>query len=150
MFTSKEWTDDSRLLQESNLAARQPQGATSVIQTISGEGLAQDPYVTTRGGVEPTTFRTEGTDNLHLTNHAPNTNWIQLQITIMLSKSFFLFKWASPNELIYVVGEQLMTCAQLMLQFSPWQTSLVTKVAKHMIALEANFYIEGLCRIACL
>src|SRR6218665_3368302 len=49
---------DSRLLQESNLAARQPQGATSVIQAITGEGLAQGPYVAARGGVEPTTFRT--------------------------------------------------------------------------------------------
>jgi len=29
MFTSKVWTDDSRLLQELNLATRQPQGATS-------------------------------------------------------------------------------------------------------------------------
>src|SRR6218665_592620 len=53
---------------ESNLAARQTQGATSVIQAISREGLAQGPYVAARGGVEPTTFRT---DNLHLTNHAP-------------------------------------------------------------------------------
>ena len=70
MFTSKVWTDDSRLLQESNLAARQPQGATSDIQAITGEGLAQGPYVEARGGVEPMTFRTEGTDNLHLTNHA--------------------------------------------------------------------------------
>ena len=68
MFTSKVLTDDSRLLQESNLAARQPQGATSVMQAITGEGLAQGPYVAARGGVEPTTFRTE---NLHLTNHAP-------------------------------------------------------------------------------
>src|SRR6218665_2080046 len=62
--------DDSRLLQESNLAARQPQGATSVIQAITGDGLAQGPYVATRGGVQPTTFHTEGTDNIHLTNHA--------------------------------------------------------------------------------
>ena len=71
MFTSKVWTDDNKLLQESNWAARQPQGATSVIliQAITGEGLAQGPYVAARGGVEPTTFRTEGTDNLHLTNH---------------------------------------------------------------------------------
>jgi len=71
MFTSKAWTDDSRLLQESNLAARQPQGAASVIQAITGEGLAQGPYVVARGGVESTTFRTEGTDNLRLTNHVP-------------------------------------------------------------------------------
>ena len=64
MFTSKVSTDESRLLQESNLAARQPQGATSVIQAISGEGLAQGPYVAARGGVQATTFPTEGTDNL--------------------------------------------------------------------------------------
>ena len=55
-------------LQESNLAARQPQSATSIIQAITGKGLAQGPYVAARGGVEPTTFRTEGTDHIHLTN----------------------------------------------------------------------------------
>ena len=43
-----------------NLAARQPQGITFVIQAIMGEGLAQGPYVAARGGVEPTTFHTEG------------------------------------------------------------------------------------------
>ena len=59
MFTGKVWTDDSRLLEESNLAARQPQGATSVIQAITSEGLAQGPYVAARGGVEPATFCTE-------------------------------------------------------------------------------------------
>ena len=62
--------DDSRLLQESNLVTRQPQGDTSIIQAITGEGLAQGPYVVARGGVEPTTFRTEGTDHHHSTNHA--------------------------------------------------------------------------------
>jgi|SRR6218665_942228 len=62
-------------LQESNLAARQPQGATSIIQAIMGEGLAQGPYVAARGGVRSTTFSTEGTDNLHLTNHAPYDNY---------------------------------------------------------------------------
>jgi len=62
MFTSKVQTNDSRLLQESNLAASQPQVATSVIQAITGEGLAQGPYLAARGGVEPTTFCT---DNLH-------------------------------------------------------------------------------------
>src|SRR6218665_1875044 len=56
---------------ESNLAARQPQGATSVIQAITGDGLAQGPYVAAIGGVEPTTFHTEGTDILHVTNHVP-------------------------------------------------------------------------------
>ena len=32
---------------------------------FTGEGLAQGPYVAARGGAEPTTLRTEGTDNLH-------------------------------------------------------------------------------------
>ena len=64
--------NDSRLLQESNLASRQPQGATFVIPAITGEGLAQGPYEAARGTVEPMTFRTEGTDNLHLTNLALN------------------------------------------------------------------------------
>jgi len=56
--------------QESNLAARQPQGATSVIQAITVEELAQGLYAAAIDGVEPTTFLTEGTDKLHLANHA--------------------------------------------------------------------------------
>ena len=28
-----------------------------------------------RGGVEPTTFRTEGIDNIHLTNHTPTYSY---------------------------------------------------------------------------
>ena len=43
----------------------QPQGTTSVIQAITGEGLAQGPYVAARGGVEPTTFCTEGAEHHH-------------------------------------------------------------------------------------
>jgi len=35
---------------------RQPQGASSIIQAITAQG----PYVAARGGVEPTTFPTEG------------------------------------------------------------------------------------------
>src|SRR6218665_1096810 len=53
------------------LAARQPQVATSLIQAITGEGLAQGPYVAARGGVEPATFRTKGTKHHHSTNHVP-------------------------------------------------------------------------------
>ena len=71
MFTSKIWTDDSRLLQESNFAAKQPQGATSVIHAITSEGLAQGPYVAARGDIEPATFLTKGTDNHHSTNPRP-------------------------------------------------------------------------------
>ena len=71
MFTSKVWTDDWRLLQESTLATGQPQGATAIIQAITSEGLAHGPYVVARGGVEPATVHTKGTDNHHSTNHAP-------------------------------------------------------------------------------
>ena len=61
--------DDSVQLQESNLAARWLLKATHhVIQTITSEGLAQGPYVAARGGIEPATFRTEGTDHHHSTN----------------------------------------------------------------------------------
>ena len=51
--------------------ARQPQDATSIIQAITSEGLAHGPYMAATGGVEPATFRTERTNNHHLTNHAP-------------------------------------------------------------------------------
>ena len=56
-----------------------PQGATSVIQAILGEGLAQGPYVAVRGGVEPTTFGTEGIDNIHLTNHIVNQTFEEME-----------------------------------------------------------------------
>src|SRR6218665_3057988 len=66
MFTSKVLTDDSRLLDESKLAARQPRRAPhDVIQTITSEGLAQGPYVAA-SGFEPATFRTEGTEHHQL------------------------------------------------------------------------------------
>jgi len=59
MFTSKVRTDDSRLLQESNLAARQPRRAPHhVIQGTASEELAQGPSVAA-SGLEPATFRTE-------------------------------------------------------------------------------------------
>ena len=62
--------DDSKLLQESNLAAR-CQSATSVIQVITSEELAQGPYVAARGGVKPANFNMEGTEHHHSANHAP-------------------------------------------------------------------------------
>ena len=44
MFISKVWTDDSRLLEESNLAAEQPRRAPHhIIQATTSEGLAQGP-----------------------------------------------------------------------------------------------------------
>ena len=68
MFTRKVRTDDSRLLQESNLAARQPRRAPHhVIQTITSEELAQGPYVSARVVFEPATFRAEGTEHHHST-----------------------------------------------------------------------------------
>jgi len=42
--------DDSRLLQESNLAAREPRRSPHhVIQATTSEGLAQGPYVAASG-----------------------------------------------------------------------------------------------------
>src|SRR6218665_1774329 len=90
--------DDSRLLQESNLAAGQPQGATSVIQAILDEGFAQGPYVATRDGVEPTTFRTKGTDNLHLTNHTPIGHYSSRQCHILSQRSKIAPASSSPPE----------------------------------------------------
>ena len=58
-------TDDSRLLQESNLAARQPRRAPHhVIQATTSERLAHGSYVVA-SGTEPATFRTEGTEHHH-------------------------------------------------------------------------------------
>jgi len=60
MFTSKVRTDDSKLLQELNLTARQPRREPhhAIQATVSG-GLAQGPYVAARMGFEPATFHTE-------------------------------------------------------------------------------------------
>src|SRR6218665_327577 len=88
--------DDNRLLQESNLAARQPQGTTSVIQAISVEGLAQGPYVVARGGVEPTTFRSKGTNNLHLTNHTPTWYWSVLSLDFLGPT----LEWQGPQTMV--------------------------------------------------
>ena len=76
MFTSKVWTDDtcSRLLQESNFAARHSWALHHIIQAITSEGLAQGPCVAARGGVESATFRTKGTECHHSTNHAPQVS----------------------------------------------------------------------------
>src|SRR6218665_931905 len=66
MFTSKVCTDDSRLLQESNLTAWQPcRTPRHVMQATTSGGLAQGPYVAARVGFKPETFRTEGTEHHH-------------------------------------------------------------------------------------
>jgi len=63
MFTSKVWTDDSKLLQESNLTVRQPCRAPHhVIQATMSEGLAQGPYMVAKVGFEPATLQTQGTE----------------------------------------------------------------------------------------
>ena len=55
--------DDSRLLQESNLTARQPRRGSvphhAILATMS-EGLAQGPYVAARVGFEPVALRMQG------------------------------------------------------------------------------------------
>ena len=76
MFTSKVWTGDGRLLQESNLSSRQPQGATSIIQGITSEGLAQGPYVAARVGFKPATICTEGTKHHHWATTPPDGSLI--------------------------------------------------------------------------
>ena len=56
MFTSKVWTDDSKLLQELNLAPRQLCKALHhVLQATTSEGLARGPYVAA-SGFDPATF----------------------------------------------------------------------------------------------
>jgi len=66
MFTSKLWTDDSKLLQESNLTARQSRRAPHhAIQVTTSEELAQGPYVAARVEFKSATFRTEGTEHHH-------------------------------------------------------------------------------------
>ena len=66
MFTSKVWTDDRKLLQESSLAARQPRRAPHhVTKATTSEGLAKGSYVADRMGFEQATFRTEGTEHHH-------------------------------------------------------------------------------------
>jgi len=63
MFTSKAWTDDRRLLQESNLTARQlRRAAHHIIQTTMSEGLAQGPMWRFRVGFEPATLRIQGAE----------------------------------------------------------------------------------------
>jgi len=52
-----------------------------IIQATTSDELAQGPYVADRGGVEPATVRTEGTDHHHSTNYAPtsqNELWIEV------------------------------------------------------------------------
>src|SRR6218665_396850 len=97
----------SRLLQESNLAARQPQGATSVIQAITVEGLAQGPYVAARGGVEPTTFRTEGTDNLHLTKQRPGWDSLDTLLYFQLPL-FWLYLYRLLRLIFYLIRQSLL------------------------------------------
>jgi len=74
--------DDSRLLQPQG----SPQGTTAVRQAIMSEGLSQGPYLVARGGVEPATFHTEGTDNHHSTNHA--LRWVLSLDKILVEDDF--------------------------------------------------------------
>ena len=58
--------DDSRLLQESNLAARQPRRAPHHnIQATPSEGFAQGPYLVARVGFETATFHAEVAEHHH-------------------------------------------------------------------------------------
>jgi len=66
--------DDSKLLQESNLAARRPHREPHhVLQAITSEGLAQGPYVPVRGGVEPSAPKAPNTTTLPTKSLATTT-----------------------------------------------------------------------------
>jgi len=67
------WTYDSKLLQESNLIAKQPRRVPHhVIQATASEGLAQGPYMVAKVGFEPATLLIEGTEPcIPLSHHAP-------------------------------------------------------------------------------
>ena len=57
------WTDDRKLLQESNLTARQPRTAPHhVIQITAIEGLVQGPYVAATVKFEPAILRKKGAE----------------------------------------------------------------------------------------
>ena len=76
MLTSKVWTDDSRLLQELNLTARQPRRAPHyVIQATTSEGLAQGLLMVGRVGFKPATFLTEGTKHHHWATMPSKYKW---------------------------------------------------------------------------
>ena len=63
MFTSKVWTDDSKLLQESNLTARQPRRVPyHDIHSPTSEGLAQGSYLAARMGFKPATLDAQGAE----------------------------------------------------------------------------------------
>ena len=63
MFISKVLTDDSRLLQKSNLTARQARRALyHIVQATMSEGLPQGPYVAAKVGFEPATLSMQGTE----------------------------------------------------------------------------------------
>ena len=74
MLTGNVWTDDSRLLQKSNLAARQLHSAPHhIIQATTSERLAQGSYVAARVEVEPATLRTKGAEHHHSAKPRPCT-----------------------------------------------------------------------------
>jgi len=63
MFASKVWTNDSKLLQKSNLTARQPHVVPHhVIQATTSEGLAQGHDVVAIVGFKPATLQMQGTE----------------------------------------------------------------------------------------
>ena len=73
------------MIQESNLAARQPQGTTSIIQAITGEGLAQGPYVVAR------------TNDLPHRKHRPGT-WTKGKIPFKSANSLANLKNTSSMQ----------------------------------------------------
>jgi len=67
-----------------------------IIQAITSEGLAQGTYLAARGGVEPTTFRTEGTDHHHSTNHAHSVSK-HIFPSVALTREFYCSSNPGPS-----------------------------------------------------
>ena len=68
-------------------------------RAITSEGLAQGPYVAARAGVESATFRTKGSDNHHLTNHAPAYT-VLVQCTSDATSKWAIYDLAKSNVLL--------------------------------------------------
>ena len=111
MFTGKVWTGGSRLLQESNLATRQPRRAPHhVIQTTTSEGLAQGPYMVAIVGFEPETFHTEGTEHHHWATTPQNTAviakkclWSCFVFNVTDVQCYFLGLWCQYGDALSMI-----------------------------------------------
>ena len=158
MFINK-WTDDSNLLQESNLAARQPRRATHhVIHATTSEELVRGPYVEARVGFEPATFLTEGTEH-HNWATTPRRTHAHTYAYIIIYTSFrfelvplriqphgFFFLlhlvWVPPASHIFNLRDFKSCC---IISASFLLRSLIQRVYIIMIYLNKRIYMLNTC-----